>query len=229
MTKQTTIQDLCNHLADALGMSRRAVEYAASDLSNHDMIERLDELAAVEDATRLVIGITGNLDGKAPWCAVKRFWHLPLVAIKILVEHPNSITSQVTVSEDSKYFGSVRGYKGDSFGMAFSNMLGDAIHLPHCSDPPAEISLSGSLGHTSATLGFFCPVAKGIAMMCFDNSATTGNEPTPHGMPVAIPVHRALIPPAIFSVLTDALQDSPHSWINAGMGDPDIYSRRLIE
>lgn len=226
---QTTILDLVNVIADALGMSRRAVEYAASDLRDNDMIGRLDELAAVEDATRLVIGITGNFNGKGPWCAVKRFWNLPLVGIQIFFKPRNSITSYETVSEDSKYFANVRGYKGKSFGMALSNLLGDAIHLPHCSDPLRQISLSGSLGQTSATLSFFCPVSQGVAMMSFDNSVTTGNEPIPHGMPVAIPVHEVLIPLEIFSVLIDALQDSPHSWINAGMGDPDVYSRRPIE
>ena len=225
---QTTILDLANVIADALGMSRRAVEYAASDLSNNDMIGRLDELAAVEDATRLVIGVTGNFDAKPPWRAVKRFWHLPLVAIKILDECSNSITAHVTVSEDSEYVTAVRGYYGDSFGQAFLNILGDAIFLPHCTKTPSsKISLSGSPGRTSATLSFYC--SEGIGMMCFDDSVSTCNEPALHGMPVASPLHTIEIPEAIFQVLNDALQDLPFSLAGSEIGDLDVYSRRPIE
>lgn len=73
---QTTISELANQLAEALGMAPRALAYAADDLGRAGMIGQQDEPATVEDAARLLIAVAGDFDVRAPHRAVERFWEI---------------------------------------------------------------------------------------------------------------------------------------------------------
>ena len=136
--KQTTISNLADQLAEALGMAPRALAYIVDDLSSAGMIGQQHESATV----------------------------------------------------------------------------------------PGNIGLSGSPGRTCASLRR--DRAEGIIMLRFDMPDFLGGV-APFGLPPASPLRTVEIPSAIFQVLRDALENSPHSWANAAEGRVDVYSRRSLE
>jgi hypothetical protein len=65
-------------------------------------------------------------------------------------------------------------------------------------------------------------------MLSFDVPEFAGGV-EPFGLPLASPLRTIEIPAAIFQVLRDALEGSPHSWINAAEGRVDVYARRPMK
>ena len=225
MMTQTTILDLTNQLAKALGMSARALTYVADDLSRAGMIGQQHESATVEDATRLLISIAGDFDIRAPHRAVERFWHLPLARVQLITEGPGTL-AWVTAPADDSHVAVIRETLGDTFGTAFANLVGDYTFLSESATVPGNISLSGSPGRTCASLRR--DKADGIVMLHFDVPDFMGGV-APFGLPPASPLRTVEIPAAIFQVLRDALEGSPHSWFNAAEGRTDVYARRPME
>ncbi len=222
---QTTISELTTRLAEALGMSPRALAYVADDLGRAGMIGQQDEPATVEDACRLLIAVAGDFDVRAPHLAVNRFWHLPLARVQLITEGPGTL-AWVTTPADDSHVAVIRETLGDTFGTAFTNLIGDFVFLSESATAPGDIGLSGSPGRTCASLRR--DRAEGIIMLRFDMPDFLGGV-APFGLPPASPLRTVEIPSAIFQVLRDALENSPHSWANAAEGRVDVYSRRSLE
>ena len=222
---QTTISELANQLAEAFGMAPRALGYVADDLGRAGMIGQQDEPATVEDAARLLIAAVGDFDIRAPHRAVERFWDLPLAEVQLMIEEPGTLT-WATASADCPLVALTRETLGDTFGTALTNTIGDFVFLPESATAPGNISLSGSPGRTCASLR--SGKAEDIVMLHFDVPDFAGGS-QPFGLPPASPLRTVEIPAAIFQVLRDALEDSPHSWVNAQEGRVDVYTRRPMK
>ncbi len=222
---QTTISELANQLAEAFGMAPRALAYVADDLGRAGMVGQQDESATVEDAARLLIAAAGDLDGRAPHRAVERFWDLPLARVQLMTEDPGTLT-WVTAPADYPLVDACREALGSTFGTAITNTIGDFVFLPESATAPGDIGLSGSPGRTCASLRR--DKADGIVMLHFDVPDFMGGV-APFGLPPASPLRTVEIPAAIFQVLRDALEGSPHSWFNAAEGRTDVYARRPME
>ena len=222
---QTTIRDLGDQLATAFGMAPRALAYVGDDLGRAGMIGQQDEPATVEDATRMLIAVAGDFDVRAPHRAVERFWGLPLARVQLITEGPGTL-AWVTAPADDSHVAVIRETLGDTFGTAFTNLIGDFVFLPESPPAPGNISLSGSPGRTCASLRR--DRAEGSIMLRFDVADFMGGI-APFGLPPASLLRTVEIPAAIFQVLRDALEGSPHSWANAAEGRVDVYSRRSLE
>lgn len=222
---QTTIRDLGDQLATALGMSTRALAYVADDLNRAGMIDPSDEPATVEGAARLLVAAAGDFDVRAPHRAVERFWHLPLARVQLITEGPGAL-AWITIPADDSHVAVIRETLGNTFGTAFTNLVGDFVFLSESATVPGNIGLSGSPGRTCASLRR--DRAEGIIMLRFDMPDFLGGV-APFGLPPASPLRTVEIPSAIFQVLRDALENSPHSWANAAEGRVDVYARRPME
>ena len=222
---QTTISEFANQLAEALGMAPRALAYVADDLGRAGMIGQQDEPATVEDAARLLIAAAGDFDVRAPHRAVERFWDLPLAKVQLMTDEPGTLT-WVTAPADYPLVAVIRETLGDTFGTAFTNFIGDFVFLPESATAPGNIGLSGSPGRTCASLRR--DRAEGIIMLRFDVPDFLGGV-APFGLPPASPLRTVEIPSAIFQVLRDALEGSPHSWGNAEEGRTGVYSRQPMK
>ena len=223
--KQTTISNLADQLAEALGMAPRALAYIVDDLSSAGMIGQQHESATVEDSARFLIAVAGDFDVRAPHLAVNRFWHLPLARVQLITEGPGTL-AWVTAPADDSHVAVIRETLGDTFGTAFTNLIGDFVFLSESATVPGNIGLSGSPGRTCASLRR--DRAEGSIMLRFDVADFMGGI-APFGLPPASPLRTVEIPAAIFQVLRDALEGSPHSWANAAEGRVDVYSRRSLE
>ncbi len=221
---QTTISELANQLAEALGMAPRALAYVANDLGRAGMIGQQHEPATVEDSARLLIAVAGDFDVRAPHLAVNRFWDLPLARVQLITEGPGTL-AWVTAPADDSHVAVIRETLGDTFGTAFTNLIGDFTFLSESATVPGNIGLSGSPGRTCASLRR--DRAEGSIMLRFDVADFMGGI-APFGLPPASPLRTVEIPSPIFQVLRDALEGSPHSWSNAAEGRVDVYARRPL-
>ena len=158
-----TIKALCDELAVALGMSPRALAFVGNDLAGADMIGNIDEPATVEDAARILVAACGDFDVRAPWCAVRSFWDLPLVTVQTMTEAEGTVCWE-TLQADDPYAASIREVYGKTFGEVLVNVIADVVAHPGLLYESQSIQAGRPVGENHVRGGFLEVVIGGLGI-----------------------------------------------------------------
>lgn len=202
----TTIAELSETLADALGVNRRHLRWIADELHGAGEMALADETATPADAASLLIALGGSLHLEHPRITLAKFADLPVVSIRQTTAFTAQGTGEYWEPEDDSLFVQfVNDCAG--YGVFLAEIIEAYVEAAPFSVRPGDISFVSLPGQTTVLTEIYEVEVEGGGGVIGGARVTFGTgEPSPPDDAAPCRIQRVnVVPAAIFDVLRHAL------------------------